>query len=290
MIFIYFFNLRLRHLGRIQISHTTVMPVMALADKYNVHDLMNLCKNFMLDNIPTAAKCSQLMNWLQYSFACGHQELAVACRDYVKYNFQSVAAQEDFFQCEADVLISLIQLDELTVYDEMTLFHCLVRWIEAQEEQSEGLVRQVLSCVRFPMMSPRQLADLLICPLTHRYKDFFVERMAIAMAFHSREHFSEALLQHSHPSSFLFTPRLYTSEKWGTQLTIENFPMVQAYHTRTLLLSSPVACAEFESDVYEWVVDFSPKGLPLSIFFPFCTAANKHFGLLPQVCGSNLVN
>ena len=51
------------------------MPVMALADKYNVHDLMALCKNFMLENIPTAAKSNQLWNWLQYSFACGHNHL-----------------------------------------------------------------------------------------------------------------------------------------------------------------------------------------------------------------------
>lgn len=66
--------------GQIQISHNTVMPVMALADKYNVHDLMNLCQKFMMENIPTASRCNQLMNWLQYSFACGHHHLANACR------------------------------------------------------------------------------------------------------------------------------------------------------------------------------------------------------------------
>lgn len=47
------------------------------------------------------------------------------------------------------------------------------------------LVVEVMSHVRFPMMSPRQLADLLLSPLTKTYKEFFVERMAIGMAFHS---------------------------------------------------------------------------------------------------------
>lgn len=108
-------------------------------------------------------------------------------RDYVRWNFQNVAAQEDFGTCETDVLISLIQLDDLVIYDEMTLFLCLVRWIESQEDHTENLIRQVFAYVRFPMMSPRQLADLLLCSLTQRYKDFFVERMAIAMAFHSGE-------------------------------------------------------------------------------------------------------
>lgn len=56
------------------------MPLMALADKYNVLDLISLCKNFMLENIPTASKFNQLMNWLQYSYACGHHHLANACR------------------------------------------------------------------------------------------------------------------------------------------------------------------------------------------------------------------
>jgi hypothetical protein len=49
----------------------------------------------------------------------------------------------------------------------------------------EQLVVEVMSHVRFPMMSPRQLADLLLSPLTKTYKEFFVERMAIGMAFHS---------------------------------------------------------------------------------------------------------
>lgn len=39
--------------------------------------------------------------------------------------------------------------------------------------------------VRFPMMTPRQLADLLLVPLTIKYKEFFVTRMAIGMSFHS---------------------------------------------------------------------------------------------------------
>ena len=71
--------------GRIEIHHSTVMPIMALADKYNVHDLMSLCKNFMIEHIPTASQCNQLMNWLQYSLACGHHTLANACR----YTFKS---------------------------------------------------------------------------------------------------------------------------------------------------------------------------------------------------------
>jgi len=77
---------------------------------------------------------------------------------------------------------------------------CVVKWLDLQKERlshdasntvgdidahMEQLVVEVMSHVRFPMMSPRQLADLLLCPLTKTYKEFFVERMTIGMAFHS---------------------------------------------------------------------------------------------------------
>lgn len=48
-----------------------------------------------------------------------------------------------------------------------------------------ALLQDVMSHIRFPMMSPRQLAELLLSPLTTKYKEFFIERMAIGMAFHS---------------------------------------------------------------------------------------------------------
>ena len=73
----------------------------------------------------------------------------------------------------------------------------------------------------------------------------------------------------SSPDSLLFTPRLYTSEKWGTQLSLENFSSLPSYQTRTLVLSSPVSCADFESDVYEWVIEFSPKGANLFFSYNF---------------------
>jgi len=116
---------------------------------------------------------------------CSTSKHQLSFRDYVRWNFLSIAQSEEFGTCEVDVLISLLQLDDLVIYDELTLFHCMARWIEAQDEQNENLIMQVFSYIRFPMMSPRQLADLLQCPLTLRYKEFFVERMAVANAFHS---------------------------------------------------------------------------------------------------------
>lgn len=83
------------------------------------------------------------------------------------------------------------------VTNKLMLYSCVVRWLEAQrkvlasrsevniEEEMEIMVQQVMAYVRFPMMTPRQLAELLLSPLTKQYKEFFIERMAIGMSYHS---------------------------------------------------------------------------------------------------------
>lgn len=66
----------------------------------------------------------------------------------------------------------------------------------------------------------------------------------------------------------LFTPRLYTADTWSTLLTVENFPLLPAYHTRTLVFSSRSSLAEHAGDhACEWVVDVYPKGVWFRKFY-----------------------
>lgn len=73
-----------------------------------------------------------------------------------------------------------------------------MKWLDIQKErlmeetnneaeidkQMQMLIDEVMSNIRFPMMDSRQLAGLLLSPLVIKYKDFFIEKMAIGVAFH----------------------------------------------------------------------------------------------------------
>ncbi|KAG8233132.1 hypothetical protein J437_LFUL010362, partial [Ladona fulva] len=194
--------------GQIHINHLIVMPILSLADKYNVKDLVKLCIDYMCTHIAHAATHNQLISWLQYTLACGHNKVAKACENFVKWNFEMVADMSDFKNLDPEILILFLQQNDLIVHNEMSLYKCVVKWLNAQmecvnsgegedesidgdidhiteEQHMEQLVTEVMSYIRFPMMSPRQLAELLLSPLTKAYKEFFVERMAIGMSFHS---------------------------------------------------------------------------------------------------------
>ncbi|XP_058789077.1 BTB/POZ domain-containing protein 17 [Phymastichus coffea] len=274
--------LRYFYTGQIRISYNIVLSMLTLADKYNVQDLILLCLKYMRDHIPTAAVKGTLISWLQYSINCGHYKITNACHNFVKWNIELVASTDDFANIELEVLVSLLQQSNLVVQDEMTLYKCIESWLYHQSKKLKTylpsadydlaikqIVFSVMLPIRFPMMTPRQLAELLLSPLTQRYKEFFVERMAIGMSFHSGQNDRiQEILSTEATSNLLFEPRLYTAETYSSLLTVENFHNLLSYHTRTFVFSSLSNLADCASDrTSEWIVDLYPKGVWFKKFF-----------------------
>ena len=50
-----------------QISYGNVMPVLQLADKYNVKDLLKLGLDFMARNVSLAIRKHQIVSWYQFA-------------------------------------------------------------------------------------------------------------------------------------------------------------------------------------------------------------------------------
>ena len=274
--------LRYFYTGRIKISYEVVLPILSLADKYNVRDLISLCLEYMRNHIAVAAIHGTLVSWLQYTSNCGHHGITQSCQNFIKWNIELVAKTADFGNFELEVLVGLLHQSSLVIKDEMTLYKCLESWLEHQAERLKAqlapteletalkqLTVAVMSPVRFPMMSPRQLAELLLSPLTKKYKEFFVERMAIGMSFHSGQHNRvREVARNEEDGALLFEPRLYTVDTCSSLLTIENFHGLPSYHTRTLVFSSHSFLAEYAGDrACEWVVDIYPKGVWFKKFF-----------------------
>ncbi|XP_052758134.1 BTB/POZ domain-containing protein 17 [Galleria mellonella] len=263
--------------GQIRISHQTVLPVLSLADKYNVKDLVSLCLGYMSQHIAQAAKRGQLIAWMQYTMACGHNEVAKACQNFVKWNLEWVWSDSELGELEGETLVHLLQQSDLVLHNEMSLYEFVVRWLNKQRERLnsselsasekklhwESLVPAVFSHVRFPMMCPKQLAKLLLCPLTQEHKDFFMERMAIAMSYQSGQYERVYEVQQTEAGRELFTPRLYTEDTWGSVLAVDNFHSLPCYHTRTFIFSTRPAIADVapHDKLLEWTVDLYPKGV-----------------------------
>lgn len=261
--------------GRIRINQSSVMPILGLADKYNVKDLIYLCLDYMCNHIAQAFVHNQLISWFQYTLSLGHYQVALVCENFLKWNLEKVSEISDFGNIHPEIMAKLLQHNDLVVVNEISLYSCVVRWLEIQERilmaelpaeeveaQLSSFVEQTMINIRFPMMTPRQLAQLLLSPLVKRFKEFFIERMAMGMSFHSGQADRIRKICQEENGNLLFTPRLYTASEWSSVLTVENFTSLPAYQSRTLVFTSQVQTAEHEGDkTCEWVVDFYPKGI-----------------------------
>ncbi|VEN36025.1 unnamed protein product [Callosobruchus maculatus] len=247
--------------GKILITHTNVMPILALADKYIVKGLSRVCLSYMCKHVPHAASHNQLFSWLQYSTACGHTKVFETCQNYIKWNFEAVANTPDFSNFDIDMFIRILQQNDIVVHNEMVLYNCVTRWLELQkikicqmsssneevEENFKNLVEKIMKYIRFPMMTPRELADLLLSPIIRQHKEFFMDRMAIGMKYHSGYTNQIQPYYNKEDGRLLFIPRLYTSDSCSAILNIENFHSIPSYHTSTFVFSSHLSAAEHES-------------------------------------------
>lgn len=283
--------LKYLYTGKILLDYATVIPLVSLADKYNVKDLLRIGLDYMSRNVATACKRHQVVSWYQFASASGHMFVANLCRDFIKWNFESISNNVDFPSMQLECLLEFIKLNDLVIEDEMTLFQCVDQWLRAKREimvqsgeenidlHMDHYITVLLPHIRFPMMTPAQLADLLLSPLSTSHTEFLVEKIRIAMSFHknqlySRDDMITSLWNHFNPR--LFTPRLYTAERNCASLQIDNVHHLQTYHCRSLLFSSQKHTAEYMGDDQsEWSVDVYPKG----VWFQKCLTVYQPPGL-----------
>lgn len=76
-------------------------------------------------------------------------------------------------------------------------YRCVASWLNYQsaekllecndsdaiEDYMSSLTEHVMSYIRYPMILPRQMAQLLMVPVVKQNKDFFVDKMATAMEY-----------------------------------------------------------------------------------------------------------
>ena len=108
--------------------------------------------------------------------------------------------------------------------------------------------------VRFPMMAPSQLADLLLSPISETHTEFIVAKIRLALNHHKNKLPSRRRVDLSERDLRQFTPRLYTDEKYCAYINIEHLRSLEWYSVRSLVFSSHKYNKEFLGDEQsEWV-------------------------------------
>ncbi|XP_039499048.1 BTB/POZ domain-containing protein 17 [Drosophila santomea] len=261
------------YVGHIEVTLQTVMPMLALSDKYNVRDLIDLCVGYMNKHVAKAATSGYLVSWLQYtlSFTPTHNDLTETLKRFLKWNLEMVAESRDFVEMDPAILILLLQQNDLVVTSEYKLFAILQTWLLHRREQMEAtgsggfmeLIEQTVSHIRFGMMTPRQLSHLLMDPLIEYHKEFLVERIAIGMSYQSGQEDRVREVRATESGELQFTPRLYWNDTWSVDIDVHNFDAIEDYKNYVTCFFSQRHIAETEEDdpCMTWEIEFFPRGV-----------------------------
>ncbi|CAG0894860.1 unnamed protein product [Cyprideis torosa] len=244
--------------GTVDLNPGNALPILMLAEKYLVKELMDAVYDYMSSNIVGASRLGHLTSWWTYLTLVKNTGLTDRLNAFLTSNFELISSSPDFFSVDADSLEELCSRDSLVVMDEYSLFCAVSNWAQKQPDLNEQLVEKVFSPIRFPMMTPRQLANLLLLPVVKEYKNFFVEKMVIAMGYHTNSQESLG----AEDTETLFRPRSYLSDRWSCCLVIENYTTMPSYASSQLLFTTDWSLRDSDSpQTKEWALEIFPKGI-----------------------------
>lgn len=103
--------LKYLYTGQVRVSVDSAMPLLSLADKYNIKDLIVLCRDYMLRNIALAGRQGFLISWLQYSLSFNyHLHLSNELKNFLRLNVDIVGYSRDFVDLDPNNLVVLVSV------------------------------------------------------------------------------------------------------------------------------------------------------------------------------------
>lgn len=253
--------------GFIELCNASVLPVLMLADKYNVIDLRELCLSYMREHFTSVAEQCRVVDWLQYAKCAGYKQFVHECQDFILRNFQQVATCDGFLLIDCDLLCELLSSDYVVVESEYKLFVLVSRWLEhlkaelgSDEQQwTQHVALPVLSCLRYFMMTQEQIESISRQPFLAAFRNFFKAQLELWKDLHSDTGDSGLPVNGFNVNRDI---RIYTSDAWSTSLVVDNYRDFKAYETKTVFFTSPLSASKaYEQQSWEWQVDFYPKGV-----------------------------
>ncbi|NXS62285.1 KLH33 protein, partial [Brachypteracias leptosomus] len=121
--------------------------------RYQAWGLLNLC----LDVFTRGLTPETGPDVLSFATTYGLAQVGRVAEDYILATFPSVGATPAFLDLPAHLLIRLLRSDGLNVLYELEALEAASRWLMANRDVEEDLAKEVLSSVRFALMSTMEL-------------------------------------------------------------------------------------------------------------------------------------
>ncbi|KAK6999860.1 BTB/POZ domain-containing protein 17 [Biomphalaria glabrata] len=252
----------------IKLNIENTLPVLILADKYNVIDLRNVCLDFACYYIIPKVQLKDVFHiWFQYATKCYHHQLTRACVQALALKMDEIINsaewEAEWLSLDKEQLIEIMSSSCLVIKDEYDLWQAVMKWLSAYKDskhlnnqQFEVVLTSVLQTVRLPMMTPDQLTQLESLSLVEQHKDIFQPPLLLAYKYHALPLSTRARTKEFTTSSFLL--RNYTNLRWDKRIIIPRLSSVQKGTEVGVRFST--RASSFPAQTWDWELKVYPKG------------------------------
>lgn len=130
-----------------------VLEAAEISLRYQAWGLLTLCLEVFTHGLTPET----VPDVLGFAVAYGLDEVAHAAENYILATFPCVVVTPAFLDLPAHLLIRLLRSDGLNVLHELEALEAASRWLVANGDGQEDLAKEILSSVRFALMSSLEL-------------------------------------------------------------------------------------------------------------------------------------
>lgn len=248
------------------LNHDNALPILVLADKYNVSDLSCVCVQFSrLFVIPKLQLKDVFHVWFQYATRCRHRLLISACVSALSERMDDITLsaewEAEWVNLEKEQLVEFLKSSELTVKNEWELWLAVQRWLQAPSfphrmHDLEAILGALLPHIRFAMMSAEQLYELEHHALAEQFPGKFQPYVNQAYKYLSLPLGARSTAREFNGPSFLL--RNYSEVRWDKRLVVTNYRSCTRCSEVGLRFATR-ACS-FPPQTWDWELKVYPKG------------------------------
>jgi len=93
-------------------------------------------------------------------FSC--RDVEAKAHNFLLERFELVSKTEEFLKLSSCEVLKFLSMDEIMVKSEESIFECIIRWIEVDRESRSKHFDELISAVRFPLLSEHFLNSEMI--------------------------------------------------------------------------------------------------------------------------------
>ncbi|CAI4231680.1 unnamed protein product [Auanema sp. JU1783] len=220
--------LRFLYCNHVVLHQENCLPLLILADKYNIVNLKTVCIKYAMNEILPQLPLRELFDvWFSYASKAFHTNLIRACILSIAKEFETLLTEEwdkSWLNLHRDQLMEILRSNQIVVTNEYKIWEGVNRWLQAPNHPerrgptASPFMAQLLPLIRFAFMTADELSQVERSPVAENYPKLFHPIILLAYKWQALPLSSRASQKEF--SSNHFVLRKYTDTRWDKLLSV----------------------------------------------------------------------